>query len=127
MAPEELTIALKFLQNRLQGLGYRVHATQDPAQAVALLDAQPFSLVFLDISLGDARLDGLGVCQHLKQRSSHPGGLAPAVVMVTGSTSSTDRVRGALAGCDAYLTKPLMEAEFIETLLRLDPPGSGVR
>jgi hypothetical protein len=30
-------------------------------------------------------------------------------------------VRGSLAGCDAYLTKPLLEAEFIEVLGTVDP------
>jgi hypothetical protein len=30
-------------------------------------------------------------------------------------------VRGSLAGCDAYLTKPLHESEFIATLLQVDP------
>ncbi|MCR5884384.1 response regulator [Rhizobacter sp. J219] len=119
---DDSRIALKFLQARLQGLGYRVHAVQTADEAMALLATQPFSLVFVDIDLGgDGTLDGLGVCQHLKQRREHPGGLAPKVVVVTGSTSSSDRVRGDLAGCDAYLTKPLMEDEFLAALVQLDP------
>lgn len=119
---DDSRIALKFLQTRLQGLGYRVHAVQTADEAMALLATQPFSLVFLDIDLGsDSTLDGLGVCQHLKQRREHPGGLVPKVVVVTGSTSSIDRVRGDLAGCDAYLTKPLMEDEFAAALGQLDP------
>ncbi|MET0335911.1 MAG: response regulator [Rhizobacter sp.] len=121
---DDSRIALKFLQTRLQGLGYRVHAVRDAIEALTLLDSQPFSLVFLDLDLGGGPMDGLTVCQHIKQRKSHPGGVTPAVVIVTGSTSSTDRVRGDLAGCDAYLTKPLMESEFADTLLRLDPPGT---
>lgn len=118
---DDSRIALKFLQTRLQGLGYRVHAVQTADEALALLDAQPFSLVFLDIDLGDGALDGLALCQHLKQRRTHPGDIAPKVVIVTGSTRSTDRVRGDLAGCDAYLTKPLMEDEFMAALQQLDP------
>jgi len=65
--------------------------------------------------------DGFAVCQHIKQRKTHPGDIAPAVVMVTGLSGSMDRIRGDLAGCDAYLTKPLMEAEFIAALRLLDP------
>ena len=118
---DDSRIALKFLQSRLQGLGYRVHAVQTADEALALLDAQPFSIVFLDIDLGEGPLDGLAVCQHLKQRRTHPGDIAPAVVVVTGSTRSTDRVRGDLAGCDAYLTKPLMEEEFMAALRQVDP------
>jgi len=42
-------------------------------------------------------------------------------VMVTGLAAEMDRVRGTLAGCDAYLTKPLAEEEFLDTLRTLDP------
>jgi two-component system cell cycle response regulator len=63
---------------------------------------------------------GLALCQHIKRRTAHPGDMAPAVVLVTGLSGAMDRVRGDLAGCDAYLTKPLMEAEFLATLRQLD-------
>ena len=119
---DDSRIALKFLQVRLQGLGYRVHLAQNSDAALKLLGAQPFSLVFLDVALGpDSPLDGLALCQHIKQRKSHPGDIAPRVLMVTGLASSTDRVRGDLAGCDAYLTKPLMEPAFLEALHLVDP------
>ncbi len=118
---DDSRIALRFLQTRLQALGYRVQAVRTADEALVLLDTRPYALVFLDIALGDGPHDGLSVCQHLKQRTEHPGGLAPAVVIVTGSTSSVDRVRGDLAGCDAYLTKPLMEEALLATLAQLAP------
>ncbi len=119
---DDSRIALKFLQTRLQGLGYRVHLAHDATQALERLATQAFSLVFLDVTLGpEGSMDGLAVCQHIKRRQVHPGGIAPAVLMVTGRTSAMDRVRGDLAGCDAYLTKPLMEAEFMAALGVLDP------
>jgi two-component system cell cycle response regulator len=119
---DDSRIALKFLQMRLQGLGYRVHVARDAAQAMERLAVQAFSLVFLDVALGPpGSMDGLAVCQHIKQRKVHPGGIAPAVLMVTGLDGSMDRVRGDLAGCDAYLTKPLMEDEFMAALRLLDP------
>jgi two-component system, cell cycle response regulator len=43
------------------------------------------------------------------------------MVVVTGQTGSADRVRSALAGCDAYLTKPLVEAQLIAALGEVDP------
>lgn len=124
---DDSRVALKFLQVRLQGLGYRVHLACDAAQALERLAEQAFSLVFLDVVLGaEGGMDGLALCQHIKQRKTHPGGIAPAVVLVTGQASSSDRVRGDLAGCDAYLTKPLMEEAFLAALQRLGPsPPSG--
>ena len=86
-------------------------------------------IAFVDITLGPAQvggIDGLRVCQAIKQRGQPDGidgkqGGGTAVVIVTGQTSATVRVRGSLAGCDAYLTKPLMEAEFIAALHLVDP------
>lgn len=124
---DDSRIALKFLQTRLQGLGYRVHTARSAAEAMALVDSQSFSLAFLDIGLGEGKLDGLAVCQHIKRRHAHPGGVAPGVMIVTGSGSSTNRVRSDLAGCDAYLTKPLMEDEFMAALRRLDPALEAAR
>ena len=46
---------------------------------------------------------------------------AAKVVIVSGLSGSMDRVRGSLAGCDAYLTKPVNEAEFQRAVLTLDP------
>ncbi|HEX3141560.1 MAG TPA: response regulator, partial [Rhizobacter sp.] len=94
---DDSRIALKFLQMRLQGLGYRVHLARDAAQALERLAAQAFSLVFLDVTLGPpGSMDGLAVCQHIKQRKAHPGGIAPRVLMVTGLSGSMDRIRGDL-------------------------------
>ncbi len=79
-------------------------------------------MVFLDVGLGpEGSVDGFPICQHIKQRQEHPGGIAPAVLMVTGRSGSMDRVRGDLAGCDASLTQPLMGDEFVAALRQLGP------
>jgi two-component system, cell cycle response regulator len=118
---DDSRIALRFLQLRLQGLGYRVHVAQTSEQALALLTEQPLALAFLDVQLAaDDPLDGLQLCRQIKQHPGLPGGV-PKVVLTTGLASASDRVRGALAGCDAYLTKPLMADEFLATLKLLSP------
>lgn len=123
---DDSAIARKFLDARLQRLGYVVHAAASGEQALELATRRSFSIVFLDIGLAPAgsagsQLDGLQVCQRLRQRAQQRGEAAPAVVLVTGSASSAERVRGSLAGCAAYLTKPLLEAEFFEALGIADP------
>ncbi len=119
---EDSAIARKFLQLRLQRLGYRVQLASSGEEALDMIDAVPFAIVFLDIRLGDVdSLDGLQACQLIRQRALARGDDELAIVMVTGSSSSADRVRGSLAGCDAYLTKPLIEAVFLQALRQVDP------
>lgn len=119
---EDSAIARQFLKRRLQNLGYRVHDCASGEAAMDILSRRTFGMVFLDITLGPpGSIDGLQLCQRLKQRGAHAAGLRTVVVMVTGLDGATDRVRGSLAGCDAYLTKPLHEAEFIATLVQVDP------
>ena len=119
---EDSPIARQFLKQRLQHLGYRVIECASGAAALDLLSRRTFEMVFLDVVLGPpGSIDGLQLCQRLKQRGAQRAGLRTVVVMVTGLDGATDRVRGSLAGCDAYLTKPLHESEFIATLLQVDP------
>ena len=123
---DDSPIARKFLHARLHRLGYAVQTATSGEQALEQSGRQAFSIVFLDVGLAPAdtsgaQLDGLQVCQRIRQRAQQRGDAGPAVVLVTGSTSSSERVRGSLAGCDAYLTKPLLEAEFIEVLGTVDP------
>lgn len=119
---EDSAIARQFLKRRLTNLGYRVHECASGEAAMDMLSRRTFGMAFLDITLGPpGSIDGLQLCQRLKQRGAQNAGLRTIVVMVTGLGGATDRVRGSLAGCDAYLTKPLHEAEFIATLLQVDP------
>ena len=64
-------------------------------------------------------LDGYQTCRAIKQRK-YPSGRAPVVVMLTSRGGSIDKIRGGLAGCDAYLTKPLNEVELLRVLSKHD-------
>ena len=122
LVAEDSAIARRFLQLRLQRLGYKVHLVNDGDEVMAMVQRQKFALVFLDVVLGPpGSLDGLKICQHLKHHPRFAGEHAPKVLLVTGLSGAIDRVRGSLAGCDAYLTKPLLDAEFMHALHTLDP------
>ena len=129
---DDSAIARRFLARRLERFGYRVQLAGSGEQALVLFERQTFAIAFVDIALGPPHgggIDGLRVCQVIKQRRE-PGstgstggidGSRTAVVIVTGEASATVRVQGSLAGCDAFLTKPLMEPEFIAALRLVDP------
>ncbi|MBS0444826.1 MAG: response regulator [Proteobacteria bacterium] len=120
---DDSAIARKFLAQRLQRYGYRVQTANDGEEALELASRYRYAIAFVDIVLGSpGSVDGLRVCQYIKQRQARdPAAGTTAVVLVTGLTGESDRVRGALAGCDAYLVKPLLEASFIGTLQAVDP------
>jgi CheY-like chemotaxis protein len=119
---EDSAIARKFLARRLQMLGYRVHTAASGEEALLKFELGHFTVVFLDVMLGPpGSIDGWHLCQTLRQRGSPDPVHRSAVVMVTSLAGPTDRVRGSLAGCDAYLTKPLIESDFIAALRRVDP------
>lgn len=119
---DDSAIARKFLKQRLEQLGYRVQQASDGEAALEMVTHHAFALVFVDMVLGPANsVDGLHVCQFAKQRPAFGATSTPGVVVVTGQTSSTHRVRASLAGCDGFLTKPLIEADFIDTLCKVDP------
>lgn len=118
---EDSAIARKFLQLRLERLGYQVHLAASGEQALEMLAQRAYVLAFVDVVLGPAgRVDGLQVCQAVKQQATRLA-LRTPVVLVTSLKGSADRVRGSLAGCDAYLTKPLLEEPFLATLRQVDP------
>ncbi len=113
---DDSTIAQRYLEIRLMRWGLVVDRAGHSARATDLMLRHSYDLVFVDVELGpDSELDGLALCQQIKQSVS---AMNVSVVMVSAHHTELDRVRGALAGCDAYLGKPLDQAEFDRLLLR---------
>lgn len=113
---DDSEIALRYLQTRLQRWGLQIDLAGSSGAAIERLAAHSYDLVFLDVELGaGSELGGLELCRHIKQSAA---AVSASVVMVSAHHSELDRVRGALAGCDAYLAKPLQEAELERLLQR---------
>jgi two-component system cell cycle response regulator len=109
---DDSEIALRFLEIKLGELGLRSRTATDSDKALEQLRQHEFKYVFLDVELGQAsRMDGLTLCRHIKRMRRT--GRAPVVAMVSAHATQTDRVRGSLAGCDAYLGKPLVANELL--------------
>jgi two-component system cell cycle response regulator len=109
---DDSEIALRFLEIKLGELGLRSRTATDSDKALEQLSQHEFKYVFLDVELGQSsRMDGLTLCRHIKRMRRT--GRAPVVAMVSAHATQTDRVRGSLAGCDAYLGKPLVPGELL--------------
>ncbi|MDX5374609.1 MAG: response regulator [Gammaproteobacteria bacterium] len=97
----------KQLEIELRMLGAEVAHAENGEQAMALSQDGDYDIIFLDVMMPG--IDGYKVCKAIKrdQRTRNT-----PVVMLTGKSSPFDKVKGTLAGCDTYLTKPLQHTEF---------------
>jgi two-component system, cell cycle response regulator len=114
---DDSDIALKFMRNRLSRFGFNADLVNSGEEALGRMNAKPYKFVFLDVMMEG--LDGYQTCRAIKQRK-YSDGKPPVVVMLTSRGGTIDKIRGTLAGCDAYLTKPLNERDLIAVLAKHD-------
>lgn len=69
---------------------------------MALLKGRSYDLAFLDVVMPGT--DGYELCRKIKH---NPYTRLMPVLMLTSRSSPFDRARGALSGCDSYMTKPI--------------------
>jgi two-component system cell cycle response regulator len=105
-----------FLSAKLTPFRFNVDFAVDGESAVAMTRGKAYTCVLLDVMMPG--IDGYEVCKEIKAAG---GGSAPAVVLLSGKSSSLDKLRGNSSGCDAYLTKPVAEDELLATIARFLP------
>ncbi|MBD0335916.1 MAG: response regulator transcription factor [Cyanobacteria bacterium Co-bin13] len=108
------------LAEALAAQHYAVDVAQDGELAWAQLEALPYDLTLLDVTLPG--LSGLSLCQRMRSR-----GYQSPVLMLTARDTSLDKVAGLDSGADAYMVKPFDLAELlaqIRALLRRGERGS---
>ena len=106
-----------FMQAKLAPYGFEVDFAETGEQAVGLTGSREYTCVFLDVVLPG--IDGYQVCKLIK--SNKQAIKKTAVVMLTSRSSPFDKLRGSLAGCDEYLTKPLDENRLLEVIAKFLP------
>ena len=100
----------------LKAAGHAADAAENGAAALFLADAEPFSLVILDIGLPD--ISGFEVLKRLRAR-----GCKTPILVLTARDHVDDRVKGLDLGADDYLLKPFNANELgarVRALLRRD-------
>lgn len=113
LVEDDLPLA-EALVSLLVSSGYAVDCVHDGEAAKALIGAEPYDLMILDLNLPE--LDGLAVL-----RSMRAEGNRAAVMILTARGAAEDRVRGLDLGADDYMAKPFDIREFearVRSLLR---------
>ena len=108
-----------FMQAKLAPFRFEVDFAESGEQAIGLTGAREYACIFLDVVLPG--IDGYQVCKLIK--SNKQAIKKTAVVMLTSRSSPFDKLRGSLAGCDEYLTKPLDEERLLAVIAKFLPSG----
>ena len=106
-------LLVKGIKFNLEQDGYETETAYDGEEALKLARDKSISLIILDLMLPN--IDGLTVCQKIREFSSVP------IIMLTAKTEDMDKILGLEYGADDYLTKPFNILELkarIKAILR---------
>ena len=95
------------LEMKLTLMDYQVEIATNGQQAIELINDNNYDSIFLDVVMPG--VDGYEVCKRVKKDKEKK---QIPVIMLTSKSSPFDKVKGKLAGCDSYLTKPVEHEEF---------------
>jgi two-component system cell cycle response regulator len=106
-----------FMKAKLAPFNFEVDFAETGEEAAGLTSTREYTCVFLDVVLPG--IDGYQVCKLIK--ANKQAIKKTAVVMLTSRSSPFDKLRGSLAGCDEYLTKPLDEDRLLQVIAQFLP------
>jgi len=87
--------------------GYRTRRALSGAEALAIVDQEPVTLVLLDVVM--PQMDGFAVVEALRQ---HPTGRQIPIILLTGRNDLDTRQEGMQRGVSEFLTKPIDKHEL---------------
>jgi twitching motility two-component system response regulator PilG len=82
--------------------------------ALEKVKLKKYDFIFLDVMMPG--IDGFETCSQIRKLE---GMAKTPVIMLTSKTSAMDEVKGLMAGCTTYLTKPFEHDEFHKMLERI--------
>jgi twitching motility two-component system response regulator PilG len=90
-------------------LNAKINLVEDGESAVRAAESEKYDVIFLDVVMPG--IDGYAACKSIKRSKLNRN---TPVIMLTSRSSKFDKLKGVLAGCDTYLTKPINHNEFKE-------------
>lgn len=88
-------------------LNTEVDSVGSAEEALVSVGNTAYDIIFLDVVMPG--MDGYTACKRIKRSALNRN--AP-VVLLTSRSSSFDKIKGTLAGCDTYLVKPISHNDF---------------
>lgn len=110
---EDNELNMKLFHDLLDAYGYRTIQTRNGLDALSLAREHQPSLILMDIQLPE--VSGLEVTKWLKEDDELR---SIPVVAVTAFAMKGDEERIRSGGCEAYVSKPISVAVFLDTVRR---------
>jgi len=110
LAVDDSTMMQELIKLALDGY-YEVMVASNAVDALNLIYQEKISLVLLDVSMPE--IDGLELCRTVRSISQFRD---LPIIIVTAQDGFFDKLKGRLAGCTEYLTKPF-DAEKLRQLV----------
>lgn len=83
-------------------------------QALEMVNSKIYDFIFLDVMMPG--IDGFETCTLIRKKQEMK---KTPIIMLSAKTSPLDEVKGVIAGCSTYLTKPIEHEAFQELLERV--------
>jgi len=110
--PINQKLALRVLERN----GHSVSVVSNGVQALDAAEREQFDLVLMDVQMPE--MDGLTATRLLRQKERSFGRRTP-VLALTANAMTGDREKCLAAGMDAYISKPIDIAEFLDAVTQL--------
>ncbi|MBN8999431.1 MAG: response regulator [Rhizobiales bacterium] len=108
---EDNELNMKLFHDLLEAHGYNIIQTRNGLEALDLARTHHPDLILMDIQLPE--VSGLEVTKWIKEDDDLR---AIPIIAVTAFAMKGDEERIRQGGCEAYLSKPISVAKFIETV-----------
>jgi len=105
MLAEDEVVLRDFVSRNLRARGFEVVEVSNGVEALAVWERESVHLLILDIMM--PRMDGLEVCQRVREHSGVP------IIVLTALDAERDKVTALDLGADDYLTKPFGVEELL--------------
>ena len=89
--------------------------TESGEDCLKLISENQYDMIFLDIMMPG--INGFETCTEIRKVANYK---SVPVIMLSAKTSPVDEVKGVMAGCTSYLTKPINHEDFKSLLGRMD-------
>ncbi len=100
----------QFVLQKMLGNHYQVILTRNSEEAFQVLNQQDFTIILMDINLGEDSMSGTEIMRHIKTTGKYGD---PPIFALTSYAMPEDKETFLQEGFDDYLAKPVKKEELL--------------